>query len=175
MAHLSTARNIISSCQISSHLIKIIATFIVIINSVIFTGAIAILHLIRASLASRVGFLDQIKCEPSRLRNSLVVYPRSNHHIHCFNTTDILFTCLDILSRSCGTKIAHLVISSIVTSNERGALLRFSVWSFSVETLEIKMKYLDEKNEKRNMISGRLNWGVDTRYVIKLPFILGYN
>lgn len=65
MAHLSTARNIISSCQILSHLIKIIATFIVIINSVIFTGAIAILHLIRASLALRGGFLDQIKCGPS--------------------------------------------------------------------------------------------------------------
>lgn len=43
--------NIISSCQISSHLIKIIATFIVIINSVILTGAITVLHLIRASLA----------------------------------------------------------------------------------------------------------------------------
>lgn len=52
MAHLSTAQNIISSCQISSHLIKIIATFIVIINSVIFTGAMAILRLIMASLAS---------------------------------------------------------------------------------------------------------------------------
>lgn len=110
MAHLSTARNIISSCQISSHLIKIIATFIVIINSVIFTGAIAILHLIRVSLASRGGFLDQIKCGPSLLRKLLIVYPHSNHHIHCFNATDILFTYLDILTPanlSAATKIAR--------------------------------------------------------------------
>lgn len=52
MAHLSTALNIISSCQISSHLIKIIATFIAIISSVILTGTIAGLHLREAALAS---------------------------------------------------------------------------------------------------------------------------
>lgn len=52
MAHLSTAWNIISSCQISSHLIKIIATFIVIINSVIFAGTITGLHLGEPDLAS---------------------------------------------------------------------------------------------------------------------------
>lgn len=51
MAHLSTAWNIISSCQISSHLIKIIATFIAIINSVIFTGTITGLHLREPALA----------------------------------------------------------------------------------------------------------------------------
>lgn len=57
------------------------------------------------------GFLDQIKCEPFRLRKSLIVHPYSNHHIHCFNATDILFTCLDILNLSPGTKIAHLSAS----------------------------------------------------------------
>lgn len=104
MAHLSTARNIISSCQISSHLIKIIATFIVIINSVIFTGAITILHPIRASLASRGGVgrggsgSDQTRNISSEKITHGAQYPHRRNPIRCFNATDILFPCLDILT-----------------------------------------------------------------------------
>lgn len=96
MAHLSTAWNIISSCQISSHLIKIIATFIAVINSVILTGTVTDLHLCSGS--TWIRFLDQIKCESLQPRKSLTLPPGSNHHIHCFNATDILFTCSDCLA-----------------------------------------------------------------------------
>lgn len=149
MAHLSTAQNIISSCQISSHLIKIIATFIVIINSVIFTGAIAILHLISASLASRGGgFLDQIKCRPSRARK----ITHSHHHIHCFNATDILFTYSDILTPA-DTKIARFshVGSSIIDAQREGPAEPQSMAILSAVCVSRGMKNLDEKNEKRRV------------------------
>lgn len=64
------------------------------------------------------------------LRKSLTVKPHSNHHIHCFNATDILFTYWEILTPanlSAGTKIALFSVRVRLLQMSRG-LLCFSLW-----------------------------------------------
>lgn len=107
MAHLSTARNIISSCQISSHLIKIIATFIVIINSVIFNRRRrhSPSHQGVSGFKGGISGSDQMRYS-ARPGKSLMVWPHSNHHIHCFNAAGILFAYLDIRTAANLSEIA---------------------------------------------------------------------
>lgn len=98
------------------------------------------------------GFLDQIKCGPSRLRKSLIVYIHSNHHIHCFNATDILFTYLDILTpanHSAGTKIARFCHAIIDVWREGTAVLQSMMIHciVSKEIIYLKLKMRKEQHD----------------------------
>lgn len=75
-----------------------------------------------------IRFLDQIKCESLHLRKSLTARPHSNHHIHCFNATDILFTCLDFLA----------FIFGIRQSVREKPLLCYRLWTFAVASAEMR-------------------------------------
>lgn len=86
---------------------------------------------------TRIRFLDQIKCESLHLRKSLTVSPHSNHHIHCFNATDILFTCSDCLA------FIHV---------RQKTLLCVRIWPFVGVSAEMNGNSLQRKMRSANLI-----------------------
>lgn len=91
-----------------------------------------------------IRFLDQIKCESLHLRKSLRAQPPSNHHIHCFNATDILFTCSAFLAFIFG-----------IRQSVRGAC---SASDVCCSVCGNEMKCFNKKNREEQISLLKLRW-----------------